>query len=68
MSLQALKGDVKKLPEYLRAIAGDSTETNSGNTIIDALNLDSPWYQPATYFKMFKRVQELTALFFDLYE
>jgi hypothetical protein len=30
--------------------------------------LDSPWYQPATYFKMFKRVQELTALFFDLYE
>ena len=68
VSLQTLKGDVKKLPEYLQAIAGDSTQTNSGNTIIDALNLGSPWYQPATYFKMFKRGQELTALFFDLYE
>jgi hypothetical protein len=63
-----LKGDVKKLPEYLKVIAGNSNETNSGNTIIDALGLNSPWYQPATYFKMFKRGQELTALFFDLYE
>lgn len=68
LSLQAMKSDVQKLPDYLRAITDQTDGASSGNTIIDALPLNSPWYQPATYFKMFKRAQELTALYFDLYE
>lgn len=68
VALETLKGDVNKLPDYLRAVTGDADENSSGNTIVDALPLNSPWYQPATYFKMFKRFQELTALYFDLYE
>jgi hypothetical protein len=67
-SLETMKGDVYKLPDYLRAITGQNDENSSGNTIVDALPLNSPWYQPATYFKMFKRGQELMALYFDLYE
>jgi hypothetical protein len=63
-----MKGDVHKLPEYLRAVTGQTAVSSSGNTIIDALPIKSPWYQPATYFKMIKRGQELAALFFDIYE
>lgn len=57
VSLQALKLGYHDLPDYIRAVTGtdDSESSSSGNTIIDALPLNSPWYQPATYFKLFKR-------------
>jgi hypothetical protein len=66
-SVLAMKADVEKLPDYLRAVTGQTGDSSSGNTIVDSLPIPSKW-QPARYFKMFKRAQELAALFFDIYE
>jgi hypothetical protein len=32
-----MKADVRKIPEYLRAVTGQTNIQSSGNTIIDAL-------------------------------
>lgn len=52
------------MPNYLAAI---SSANNSDNSIASALT-NVVWFQPATYFKLAKKGQELGALFFDVYE
>lgn len=68
VAFTALEADIGKLPAYIQTISGeDDTDYSNGNTILDALPI-SIWFQPGLYFKLFKRAQELSALFFDLYE
>jgi len=70
-SFLSLKADVRKLPEYLRTVSGTSSTNimpSTGNTIVDALGIDEWYYQPGVWFKVIKRAQEFSALFFDLYE
>ncbi len=64
VSFQTIKGDIQKMPDYLEAI---SSPNNSDNSIVSALT-NYVWFQPATYFKLAKKGQEMGALFFDVYE
>lgn len=64
VSFETIKGDIQKMPDYITAIGQPA---DSDNSIVSAIT-NSPWYQPNTYFKLFKRGQEMSALFFDVYE
>lgn len=68
LGLQTLKDNVYALPDYKRAISGESSSTQNTNTIADALFAGQAWFQPGTYFKLFKRLQELSGIYFDLYD
>ena len=63
-SWKALQAEIVKMPAYFKAIGS----TGGGqNTVIDQITT-VPWYQPGTYFKLFKRIQELGALGFAMYD
>ena len=64
VSFETLKGDVQKMPEYINAISNTS---NAENSIVSTLT-SNPWFQPNTYFKLLKRGQELSTLFFTMYD
>ncbi len=64
VSFETLKGDVQKMPDYINAISDTS---NAENSIVSTLT-NNPWIQPNTYFKLLKRGQELSTLFFTLYD
>ncbi len=64
VSFDTFKGDVQKMPEYINAISDSS---NAENSIVSTLT-NNPWIQPNTYFKLFKRGQELSTLFFTVYD
>ena len=69
VAFTSLESDIGKLPAYIQTVTGeDDSDYSNGNTIMDALPLSSIWFQPGLYFKLFKRGQELSSLFFDLYE
>jgi hypothetical protein len=52
------------MPDYINAISDTS---NAENSIVSTLT-NNPWIQPNTYFKLLKRGQELSTLFFTLYD
>jgi hypothetical protein len=64
VSFETLKGDIQKMPEYIYAISDTS---NTENSIVSTLT-NNPWIQPNTYFKLLKRGQELSTLFFTFYD
>jgi hypothetical protein len=64
LSFETLKGDIQKMPEYIYAISDTS---NAENSIVSTLT-NNPWIQPNTYFKLLKRGQELSTLFFTFYD
>ena len=51
------------MPDYINAISDNS---NAENSIVSTLT-NNPWIQPNTYFKLLKRGQELSTLFFTFY-
>jgi hypothetical protein len=63
-SFETLKGDIQKMPDYINAISDNS---NAENSIVSTLT-NNPWIQPNTYFKLLKRGQELSTLFFTFYD
>ena len=64
VSFETLKGDIQKMEDYINAISNSS---NAENSIVTTWTND-PWKQPNTYFKLFKRIQELSTLFFTMYD
>ena len=52
------------MPDYIDAI---SNTKNNENSIVSVIT-DFAWFQPNTYFKLLKRGQELSTLFFDTYD
>jgi hypothetical protein len=52
------------MPDYIDAISDTS---NAENSIVSTLTT-YPWFQPNTYFKLLKRGQELSTLFFTFYD
>jgi hypothetical protein len=63
-SWKSLQAEIVKMPAYFNAIASNG---GGQNTVIDQITT-VPWYQPGTYFKLFKRIQELGALVFAMYD
>jgi hypothetical protein len=64
VSFGNFKGDIQKMPDYINAISDSS---NAENSIVSTLT-NNAWIQPNTYFKLFKRGQELSTLFFTVYD
>ena len=74
VSFGTFKGDIQKMPDYIDAVSNSS---NTDNSVLSALDnykwcplgaTGNSWCQPNTYFKMLKRGQELSALFFNVFE
>ena len=60
VALETLKENVQSLPEYRRIISGDvEALTQNANTILDVILGNNPDFQIGTYFKLFKRAQEI---------
>ena len=52
------------MPDYISAISNSSSSENSiANTLTN-----NPWYLPNTYFKLLKRGQEFTTMYFSFYD
>lgn len=64
LSWKALQAEIVKMPAYFTALGSNG---GGQNTVIDQITT-VPWYQPGTYFKLFKRIQELGALGFAMYD
>ena len=64
LSFELIKDNIQKMPDYISAISNSSSSENSIATTLT----NNPWYQPNTYFKLLKRGQEFTTMYFSFYD